>query len=60
MSPQMQADIALIRWQATRHSELSPEQRIEIAFLDFLIPPQISSNEYEAIQRRVSEEMAHV
>lgn len=57
MTSQMQADIALLRWQATRYSELTPEQRIEMAFYDFILPPAPCQTEYEATMRRVEEAM---
>lgn len=58
LSPQQAADIVLYRWQASRgDTSLTPEQRIEMAFYDYLLPPPIlmSEVEYDAIERRLTE-----
>lgn len=53
LTSQQQADIALQRWQA--HPGLTPEERIEMAFYDFLLPPPISMAEFERQLDRIQE-----
>lgn len=54
---QLDASCILHNWQATRHHDLTPEQRLEIAFYDFLLPPPIPLALYDAELRAVEEAM---
>jgi hypothetical protein len=58
LTPQQSADIDLSAWQDGRRRGLSPEQRMEELFFDFLVPPLPCEVEYEATLRVVREEMA--
>jgi hypothetical protein len=55
MTSQHSADIALQIWQANR--ALSPEQRIELAFFDYILPPETSTATYEAQLNAVANAM---
>jgi hypothetical protein len=56
LTSQQSADNQLAVWQANRH--LTPRERMEILFFDFLLPPAVSETEYDAVLRDVAEEMA--
>jgi len=58
MTSQQSADLNLSAWQAARERGLTPEQRMEELFFDFLIPPLPCEVEYEATLRIVREEMS--
>ena len=56
LSSQQSADRDLLIWQANR--ELSPEQRIEMLFFDFWLPPvAVQDARFEEAMRVVEMEM---
>ena len=56
MTRQQSADRDLAVWQANR--ALTPRERMELLFFDFLQPPALGETEYDAVLRNLSEEMA--
>jgi hypothetical protein len=56
VTSQQTADRDLAIWQA--HRALTPRERMEMLFFDFILPPAVSAVEYDATLRRVSEEMS--
>ncbi len=56
LSPQQEADILLRQWQV--HRDLSPEERIQVLFYDFWLPPvAVQDARFEDAQRAVEMEM---
>jgi hypothetical protein len=55
MTPQQNANVALVIWQQLRAEGLTPEQRIERLMADFFAPVPPSDVEYEATLRNVAE-----
>jgi hypothetical protein len=55
---QQQADAALQKWQEFRRQGLTPDERIEILMREFFADPLASEVEYQAVCRRVAEEMS--
>jgi hypothetical protein len=55
MTSQQRADRDLAVWQA--HRALTPRERMELLFFDFLQPPAVGETEYDAVLRDVAVEM---
>ena len=56
MTSQQSADRDLQIWQA--HRALTPRERMELLFFDFLQPPALGETEYDAVLRDVAEAVA--
>jgi hypothetical protein len=57
MTNQQIADHDLALWQGAPRG-LTPAEKMELLFFDFLMPPAPVEVEYEVIMRKVREEMA--
>lgn len=55
MTSQQAADLALQVWQSNRN--LTPEQRIDLAFFDFILPPDVNSDDFDGQLQAVAEAM---
>jgi hypothetical protein len=56
MTSQQRADRDLQIWQANR--ALTPRERMDLLFFDFLQPPAVGKDEYDAVLRDVAEAVA--
>ncbi len=56
MTSQQTADLVLAHWQANRNS--APEDRITALWAACLLPPQLTTQEFEIAQKSVFEEMS--
>jgi hypothetical protein len=52
------ADDKLRQWQDLRSRGLTPEERIEMLFYDFFLPPPPCDVEYAIIENQVREAMS--